>query len=151
MNVYEIIFILSTLWVGPFWFAMLLQPHAEKTKKLLSKPLFFLGPIILWFLVMIISRDSMTNFTDSFSNGGGFLNGLINAFSSEAGITATWSHMVAGDIFATRWIWKKSLEHELNPILRILAIFFGVMLMPIGILILILSTFKKINYSHEKN
>ena len=143
MNVYEVIFILSTLWVGPFWFAMLLQPNAEKTKKLLSKPLFFLGPIILWFLVMIISKDSMTNFADSFSNGEGFLNGLINAFSSEAGITATWAHMVAGDIFATRWIWKKSLEYELNPIIRIPAIFFGVMLMPIGILILILSTFKK--------
>ena len=78
MNVYEIIFTLSTLWVGPFWFAMLLQQHAEKTKKLLSKPLFFLGPIILWFLVMIISKDGMTNFADSFSNGGGFLNGLIN-------------------------------------------------------------------------
>ncbi len=146
MNIYEVIFLLSTLWIGPFWFAMLLQPYAEKTKKLLSKPLFFLGPIILWFLVMIISKDSMTNFADSFSNGEGFLKGLINAFSSEAGITATWSHMVAGDIFATRWIWKKSLEHNIHPVLRSNAIFFGVMLMPIGILILILSTFKKENY-----
>lgn len=146
MNVYEIIFILSTFWVGPFWFAMLLQPNAEKTKKLLSKPLFFLGPIILWFIVMIISPDGLSKFGESFSNDRGFLNGLINAFSSEAGITATWAHMVAGDIFATRWIWKKCLEHELNPILRFLAIFFGVMLMPIGILILILSTLKKEKY-----
>ena len=143
MNSYEVIFILSTIWVGPFWFAMLLQPKAEKTKKLLSKPLFFLGPIILWFLIMIISKDSMTNFADSFSNNEGFLIGLIDALSSEAGLTATWAHMVAGDIFATRWIWQKSLEHNLNPILRSLAIFFGVMLMPVGILILILSTLKK--------
>ena len=143
MNSYEVIFILSTIWVGPFWFAMLLQPKTEKTKKLLSKPLFFLGPIILWFLIMIISKDSMTNFADSFSNNEGFLIGLIDALSSKAGITATWAHMVAGDIFATRWIWKKSLEHNLNPILRSLAIFFGVMLMPVGILILILSTLKK--------
>ena len=102
MNSYEVIFILSTIWVGPFWFAMLLQPKAEKTKKLLSKPLFFLGPIILWFLIMIISKDSMTNFADSFSNNEGFLIGLIDALSSEAGLTATWAHMVAGDIFATR-------------------------------------------------
>ena len=122
MNSYEVIFILSTIWVGPFWFAMLLQPKAEKTKKLLSKPLFFLGPIILWFLIMIISKDSMTNFADSFSNNEGFLIGLIDALSSEAGITATWAHMVAGDIFATRWIWKKSLEHNLNPILRLCAL-----------------------------
>ena len=52
--------------------------------------------------------------------------------------------MVAGDIFATRWIWK-SLEHNIHPVLRSTAIFFGVMLMPI-VLILILSTFKKENY-----
>ena len=54
MNIYEIIFILSTFWVGPFWFAMLLQPKSDKTKKLLAKPLFFFGPIVLWFIVMII-------------------------------------------------------------------------------------------------
>ena len=146
MNVYEIIFILSTFWVGPFWFAMLLQPNAEKTKKLLSKPLFFLGPIILWFIVMTISPDGLSKFGESFSNEQGFLIGLIDSLSTKAGITATWAHMVAGDIFATRWIWKKSLEHNIHPVLRSTAIFFGVMLMPIGILILILSTFKKENY-----
>ena len=146
MNVYEIIFILSTFWVGPFWFAMLLQPNAEKTKKLLSKPLFFLGPIILWFIVMTISPDGLSKFGESFSNDQGFLIGLIDSLSTKAGITATWAHMVAGDIFATRWIWKKSLEHNIHPVLRSTAIFFGVMLMPIGILILILSTFKKENY-----
>ena len=110
MYIYEFIFILSTLWVGPFWFAMLLHPKAEKTKKLLSNPLFFLGPIVLWFIIMIISPDGLSKFGESFSNDQGFLNGLINALSSESGITATWAHMVAGDIFVTRWIWKKSLE-----------------------------------------
>ena len=146
MNIYEIIFMLSTFWVGPFWFAMLLQPKSDKTKKLLAKPLFFFGPIVLWFIVMIISPDGLSKFGESFSNDQGFLTGLIDSLSSEAGITATWAHMVAGDIFATRWIWKKSLEHNIHPILRSTAIFFGVMLMPIGILILILSTLKKEKY-----
>ena len=146
MNIYEIIFILSTFWVGPFWFAMLLQPKTDKTKKLLAKPLFFFGPIVLWFIVMIISPDGLSKFGESFSHDQGFLIGLIDSLSSEAGITATWAHMVAGDIFATRWIWKKSLEHNIHPILRSIAIFFGVMLMPIGILILILSTLKKEKY-----
>ena len=146
MNIYEIIFILSTFWVGPFWFAMLLQPKSDKTKKLLAKPLFFFGPIVLWFIVMIISPDGLSKFGESFSHDQGFLIGLIDSLSSEAGITATWAHMVAGDIFATRWIWKKSLEHNIHPILRSFAIFFGVMLMQIGILILILSTLKKEKY-----
>ena len=102
MNIYEIIFILSTFWVGPFWFAMLLQPKSDKTKKLLAKPLFFFGPIVLWFIVMIISPDGLSKFGESFSHDQGFLIGLIDSLSSEAGITATWAHMVAGDIFATR-------------------------------------------------
>ena len=32
MDLYDITFILSTLWIGPFWFAMLINPEKEKTK-----------------------------------------------------------------------------------------------------------------------
>jgi len=30
------LFMFSTIWVGPFWMAMLLNPKKEKTKKLLK-------------------------------------------------------------------------------------------------------------------
>ena len=33
MDFYTITFILATFWVGPFWFAMLLSPEKDKTKK----------------------------------------------------------------------------------------------------------------------
>ena len=55
MDVYTFLFIISTLWVGPYWFAMILKPYDAKTSKLMSKPFFFMGPIIIWFLVMIRS------------------------------------------------------------------------------------------------
>ena len=55
MDLYTISFIISTLWIGPFWFAMLIKPYEPKTKKLLNKPLFFLGPIFIWFIVMIMN------------------------------------------------------------------------------------------------
>ena len=41
MDIYDISFIFSTFWVGPFWIAMLINPEKEKTKKLLSGPWFF--------------------------------------------------------------------------------------------------------------
>jgi hypothetical protein len=47
--------------------------------------------------------------------------------------------MVAGDIIATRWIWKKSIEIKANKWVTRLSVFFGVMLMPVGIAIFILS------------
>ncbi|MBM78229.1 MAG: hypothetical protein CL846_07085 [Crocinitomicaceae bacterium] len=139
----EFFFIATTLYVGPFWFAMLFSPKTDKTKKLLDKSYFFLGPILIWFVVMTIFPSNLADFSESFNSEEGFLLGLVGAMSSKAGITATWAHMVAGDIFATRWIWKKCLEHNINPIVRTLSIFFGVMLMPIGIVIYLISTFNK--------
>ena len=139
----EFFFIASTFWVGPFWFAMLLNPKAEKTKKLLDNSLFFLGPIVIWLIIMLQSPSNLEEFGKSFSSEDGFLLGLANTLNTKVGITATWAHMVAGDIFATRWIWKKCLQYNINPIVRTLAIFFGVMLMPIGILIYLIFSLKK--------
>ena len=41
----------------------------------------------------------------------------------------------AGDIFVTRWIWKQSLEQNTNQWVMRSSVFFGVMLMPVGIAI----------------
>ena len=138
MNVYEIAFILSTLWVGPFWFAMMLKPHDEKTVRMMNQPFFFAGPVLIWYITMFISPGGLSDFAAGFSDENGFVVGLAKSLSSEAGVTALWAHMVAGDIFATRWIWKKSIEKKINPILRNVALFFGVMLMPLGILFYVL-------------
>ena len=135
MDIYTISFILSTLWVGPFWFAMLINPHTEKTSKLLNKPLFFLGPIIIWFIIMLLNPSGLVEFVNSGSHPDGFFAGLAAGMSTKAGVTAMWAHMVAGDIFATRWIWKDSIKKNNNIWIMRLSIFFGVMLMPLGILI----------------
>ena len=55
-------------------------------------------------------------------------------------MTATWAHMVAGDIFATRWIWKKAIQTNARKWLRVSSIFFGVMLMPVGVLLITLGS-----------
>ena len=136
MYIYEISFIVSTLWVGPFWFAMMFKPFDEKTEKMMNNSLFFMGPILVWFIIMLTSPDGLSDFVNSFGNEKGFIFGLSESLSTEVGVTALWAHMVAGDILATRWIWKKSIEKKLNPILRNLSLFFGVMLMPIGVLLL---------------
>ena len=106
MNIYEIIFILSTLGLVLFGLQCYCNQKQKKQKTIIKTTVFSWSNFSMVFGYDYI-KDSITNFTESFSNDQGFLNGLINVFSSEAGITATWAHMVAGDIFATRWIWKK--------------------------------------------
>jgi len=135
MDLYTISFITSTLWIGPFWFAMLIRPYDSKTNELLNKPLFFLGPILIWFIVMIINPIGLIEFLNSPSHPDGFFVGIAKGLSTNAGVTAMWAHMVAGDIFATRWIWKNGIKNKDNIWLLRISIFFGVMLMPLGIVI----------------
>lgn len=139
MDIYEISFIISTFWVGPFWIAMLINPETDKTKKLLKGPWFFLGPIVFWFILMIYNPQGLIDLVSGSSNSDGFLEGLAIGMGTKAGVSAIWAHMVAGDIIATRWIWKKSIEIKANKWVTRLSVFFGVMLMPVGIAILILS------------
>ena len=115
--------------------------NKEKTKKLLAGPWFFLGPIILWFLIMCYSPQGFIDLFSGSSNSAGFIEGLAAGLATKAGITATWAHMVIGDIFVTRWIWKKCLETNSNLWTTRLSIFFGVMLMPVGLGIFAISNF----------
>ncbi len=144
MDLYIISFIISTLWIGPFWFAMLIKPYDSKTKNLLNKPLFFLGPIFIWFIIIIMNPIGLIEFINSPSNSDGFLEGIAQGLSTNAGVTAMWAHMVAGDIFATRWIWQNSVKNKDNIWILRLSVFFGVMLMPLGIAIHLIFS-KKVN------
>ena len=138
MDIYTISFVLSTLWVGPFWFAMLINPEKDKTKKLLSGPLFFLGPIVIWMLVMAMNPQGLIDFANSGLHPDGLFTGLEAGMSYPAGVKAMWAHMVAGAICVTRWIWKDGLRQNTNKTVSRLAVFFGVMLMPLGLAIQLL-------------
>ena len=135
MDIYEICFLLSTFWVGPFWFAMLINPREEKTKRMLKGPWFYLGPIIIWYFLMALNPQGLIDLAGGSNNDEGFLIGLANALATKPVVTATWAHMVAGDFFVTRWIWLKCIENNANKWIMRLSIFFGVMLMPIGLAI----------------
>ena len=138
MDIYLISFIISTLWIGPFWFAMLLKPYDNNTKSIMKRPLFFIGPIIIWFIIMILNPSGLIDFLNSGSHPDGFFAGLAKGMSTKAGVSAMWAHMVAGDIFATRWMWKNGVKNNDSIWLIRLSVFFGVMLMPLGILIYII-------------
>ena len=59
MDVYDYAFFLSTMLIGPFWFGMLVLPDHELTKKAMQGPLFFLGPILIWWAVTIAEPQGL--------------------------------------------------------------------------------------------
>ena len=133
MDLYDYSFFFSTMWVGPFWFAMLVFPEHEMTKKVLKGPWFFLGPLVVWWLVTFANPQGMIHLAKDAANPDGILDGLATIMGSKPGASAAWAHMVAGDIFVTRWIWQRCLAHNSPRWIAATSVFFGVMLMPVGL------------------
>ena len=96
-------------------------------------PWFFLGPILIWWAVTIASPQGLIDLGKDFANPAGILDGLAAIMGSKPGASAAWAHMVAGDIFVTHWMWKRCLEQKSPRWVTASTVFFGVMLMPVGI------------------
>ena len=127
-------FYTASMWVGPFWMLMLLQPHAERTKKWMSGPWFVLGPLVAYLVVLAMNLGALS---DMIGDGtlSGLVSGLADVLGTDDGAVLAWTHFVIGDIIVTRWIWKRSVETEINKTAAQVAILFGVMLMPVGLAI----------------
>tara|TARA_B100001564_G_C20536059_1_gene622081 strand:- start:43 stop:312 length:270 start_codon:yes stop_codon:yes gene_type:complete len=78
----------------------------------------------------------------------GLLSGMQDLLSSPEGTVLAWSHLVAGDIMITRWIWSQSIKYGITTNKARVSIFFGVMLMPVGLLLHIFNM-RNIKLSHD--
>ena len=133
MDIYDLSFFLSTMWIGPFWIAMMIYPEHEKTQQLMQGPWFFIGPILIWFLVSFSDVSGLIGLAEDSMDPGNALQGLADLLGTKAGASAAWAHMVAGDIFVTRWIWQRCLKNNTPRWIAATSVFFGVMLMPVGL------------------
>ena len=135
MDVYDLSFFLSTMWVGPFWFAMLFYPEHAMTKKVMDRPLFFIGPIAIWWALMVSDPQVLVDFGKDSVKPDKILGSLAELLGTRAGAAAAWAHFVAGDIVVTRWMWKRCMEMNSSRWVAVASVFFGVMLMPGGVAI----------------
>lgn len=127
-------FLTATVWIGPFWMLMLLQPFEERTKRWMEGPWFVLGPLVAYLIVLSMNLGALS---DMIGDGtlSGVVSGLADVLGTDDGAVLAWTHFVIGDIIVTRWIWKRSVEMEMNKTVAQVAILFGVMLMPVGLAI----------------
>ena len=130
---YTVLFFLISTWIGPFWVLMLAKPFDEITQKWCQGFLIVLGPIIAYFVVLILNPNILLEIFDPDPTK--ILDALGAALSSPAGAVLTWAHIVAGDILVTRWLWKKGVERDLSVNKLRAMVLFGVMLMPVAIIL----------------
>ncbi len=107
MDLFDLSFFLSTMWVGPFWIAMLVYPDHEKTHSVMGGYWFFLGPIVIWWALMASDPQALVDFAMDSLDPRNVLDGLADLLGClDRGVER----------------WKSAVS-----------VFFGVMLMPVGV------------------
>lgn len=133
---YTILFFFISSWIGPFWVLMLAKPFDEITNKWCNGFLIVLGPVFAYFLVLIMNPNILLEIFNPDPTL--ILEALASALGTPAGAVLTWAHIVAGDILVTRWLWKKGVDAELDLNKIRVMVLFGVMLMPVAIILAII-------------
>ena len=111
---------------------MLSEPTSGRTKNWMEGNSLFIGPLVVWLITAILEPSGLIDLITG--NPTDFLDTMVQILGTESGTVLAWSHFVAGDIMATRWMWRKAIENEIGVSKTRLIVFFGVMLMPIGLL-----------------
>ena len=57
--IYTVLFLIPTIWVGPFWLLMLVEPDSERTSKWVEGNLLFLGPLLAYFATIFVEPNGM--------------------------------------------------------------------------------------------
>ena len=144
--IYTVLFIVPTIWIGPYWFLMLSEPTSERTKNWMRGNSLFIGPLAVWLITAILEPSGLIDLVTG--NPIDFLDTMVEILGTESGTVLAWSHFVAGDIMATRWMWRKALQNQIGISKTRLIVFFGVMLMPVGLLMhVILNPQDKMSHS----
>ena len=53
------LFMLATMWIGPFWMLMLILPEDDRTVRWMKGPWFVIGPLAAYLLTVILNPQGM--------------------------------------------------------------------------------------------
>ena len=110
--IYTVLFIIPTIWVGPYWLLMLSEPTSERTKNWMRGNSLFIGPLVVWLITAILEPSGLIDLVTG--NPTVFVDSMVEILGRVSGTVLAGSHFVAGDIMATRWMWRKAIENQIG-------------------------------------
>jgi len=127
----DLIFLIATYGIMPFWLLLAIAPKWELTQTLVHSALI---PIVIGI------GYSFYVATGAFSvEGGGFgtLQALMVAFTVPEAVIAGWLHYLVFDLFVGAWEVRDAQKRGINHWLVVPCLFFTLMLGPVGLLLYI--------------
>jgi hypothetical protein len=102
------LFNLSNLMVMPFWLLMIIAPRWGFTRKVMSSNFMFV--VLGGFYTTLLTAGVLTNPSGMKAIMNPNLDGITKLLGQRKGALTAWTHMIALDLLAGRWIYMDSLE-----------------------------------------
>jgi hypothetical protein len=122
-------FLVSNVFVLPFWFLMIVLPYWRWTKQLMRVP-WMIALLALLYAVLAIPQLGVLG--PALMNPS--LPGIAALLATPGGATLGWVHFLAFDLFVGRWIYFDSHERGITAWLVGPILFLTFMLGPLGLL-----------------
>ena len=87
--IYTVLFIVPTIWIGPYWFLMLSEPTSERTKNWMRGNSLFIGPLAVWLITAILEPSGLIDLVTG--NPIDFLDTMVEILGTESGTVLAWS------------------------------------------------------------
>jgi hypothetical protein len=126
----ETLFSLSNLAVMPFWILMIFLPGWAWTRRIIQSPLVILPPALIYALLIFPNLGTVLTRVASPT-----LAGITTLLGTPNLALAGWMHYLAFDLFVGRWEYLDSRACGISGWLMAPALFFTLMLGPVGFLI----------------
>ncbi|MFI6031411.1 ABA4-like family protein [Amycolatopsis magusensis] len=124
------LFDLTFVLVAPFWALMILAPRWSWTRRILSSPLVFAPPALLYLVIAVPRLAEVLPAVAQPS-----LTGLQELMAEPGAATLVWAHIIAFDLFVGRWMYLENREVGVHPLLMAPLLVLTILLAPIGALI----------------
>ncbi len=129
MLLMDTLFSLANLYILPFWLLMIFVPRWRVTRRIVSS-LWMVIPLAALYAVLILPRLAVL--APGLANPA--LANIAALLGTPAGAAIGWVHFLAFDLFVGRWAYLDSRERGLSAWLASPALFFTLMVGPLGFL-----------------
>ena len=129
----EVLFWFSSLYILPFWVMMWFAPYHERTAALMKNEWIYLAPLAVAYTIAVLP-----NIVDIFILLGSDMPTpaiVVDMFSERDVILVGWLHYLAFDLFVGRWTWKRLVATEQPIYVSFPVLLFSMMVAPLGALL----------------
>jgi len=126
----EFLFSITFLVAVPFWALMILAPQWGVTEKVIASPLIVVPPALIYLVLAVANFPELWAAVSAPALGP-----LAEFLGTPQGTALGWAHFIAWDLFVGRWMYRRSRELGIHPLVMAPVLLVTILASPLGLLL----------------